>query len=233
MDVSEVIDSLVMSCQRWLSCPLSALVGSLRVITDDLVQQSHRFDMKQKGLAQKLQSLPADGAATLSKEEHDKVIRMFQAEIDLQMKRFTDTSVVISRVRESLAALPDVVPLLERVLRVFDADPEQAAVLDQLRRELDGLCFDDSTIEALKTQIRDVTLERDERIQKIQSDSVSLMEVERSKKIRELSDQIGIIDSQKAQVQRASDHLRAEISEAEDAVRQLDDANQENRKRFF
>jgi predicted nucleic acid-binding Zn-ribbon protein len=233
MDVSEVIDSLVVSCQRWSSSPLSALVDSLRVITDDLVERSHRFDMKQKLLAQKLQSLPTEAGGPLSKDEHEKVVRMFQTEIELQMKRFADTSAVISRVRASIPTLPDVVPLLERVLRIIDADPDQAAVLDQPRRELDALRFDDSTIEALKNEIRDVTLERDERIQKIRSDSVSLMEVEKSRKIRELSDQIGAIDSQKAQVQRASDQLRSEISETEDAVRQLDDADQESRKRFF
>jgi predicted nucleic acid-binding Zn-ribbon protein len=233
MDPGDVIDSLVASCQKWSSCPLSSLVDSLRVITDDLVQQSHRFDMKQKLLAQKLQSLTADDGAALSKEEHDKLVRMFQTEIELQMKRFADTSAVITRVRESISTLPDVVPLLEQVLRIIDSDPEQAAILDQLRRELDALRFDDSTIEALKNEIRDVELERDQRIQKIQSDSVLLMEVEKSKRIRELSDQIGVAESQKAQVQRASDQLRSEISEGEESMRQLDEADRQSRKTFF
>jgi cell division protein FtsB len=217
-----LLDRLSAASEQWSNANTSSLVDSIRPIAESLAEQGHRFESSQKFLLQKRSVLTAGDPPHFPNEDYWKLIRFYRKEIETQIKRHSVTSSLLAQIRSSLATAPDVVPLFDECLELLDSVPTQLELLNALRNEIDSLRFEDSTISTLEDQIRELRFHRDQRIQKLQTDSATQMEKEKSQQIRQISDSISEIESKKREIQGKTAEMQVGITRAEEALTGLD-----------
>ena len=253
----KLIESLDTYYDKWSNSEYSQVIDRLSAVAKDLIEENQKIDSTAKLLKKKMQQFSTPSINIDSKndninnEENDDnpdetkadivsfteftdIIRLYQKKIEYLMKRYNETSEIIISLRNCLSNLPDIIPILTKSIEFLNSEVQpQIDNLNLLRQEINDLKTNDSQIESLENQIKEVKANRDSVLQKINDEALNNVEAHKSNQVKQIEESLKLIQKQKTEIEAQIQSIQTDISDYEKKKIQLDSIEQENLKKFL
>lgn len=253
-----LIESLDSYYDKWSNSDFSQVIDRLSAVAKNLIEENQKIDSTAKLLKKKIQQLSMsspsnenknddndDEKNSVNNDDETKIdivpfadftdtIRLYQKKIEYLMKRYNETSEIIISLRNCLSNLPDVIPILTESVNFLKSEVQpQIDNLNLYRQEISDLKTNDSQIESLENQIREVKANRDLILQKINNEALNNVEAHKSNQVKQIEESIKLIQMQKTEIETQMQSIQSDIKEYEKKKINLDSVEQENLKKFL